>query len=346
MVAPTTPPKNAFNAYARKVYNPLGFSKGYNFVLWFIFAGALFGFCLSRFMYLSFDTFCYGAPGGGAAPGECYYYTNFNTARVGITLHLAGVLPAGIIACLQFTPVIRHKAIIVHRIGGYIALLAYFTSLAGALMIARHSFGGGIDVQSAVYVLALMTTVSFVLSYINIKKLQIEQHRAWMLRGWFYASCIITNRIILILSTIIISKVGDYRTAWPCAKIAYTIADDAKTQRLYPECASYLNGTDSKQYSTVRARFGGEQTSAAEIGAAFNMTFGMALWVAMAIHAVGVEIYLHLTPREAERLRNVSYQRQLEAGMKSPGASGLTTDRLGDSEKWVPLSARKSSEGH
>jgi hypothetical protein len=42
---------------------------------------------------------------------------------------------------------------------------------------------------------------------------------------------------------------------------------------------------------------------------------------------------LHLTPREAERLRNVSYQRQLEAGMKNPGSAGLVG--LGDCEPWI-----------
>lgn len=32
----------------------------------------------------------------------------------------------------------------------------------------------------------------------------------------------------------------------------------------------------------------------------------------------------------------MSYQRQLEAGMRNPGSAGLTADRLGDSEKWKP----------
>ncbi|PVH92313.1 hypothetical protein DM02DRAFT_282318 [Periconia macrospinosa] len=344
MVAPTTPPKNAFNAYARKVYNPLGFSKAYNFILWFTFAGALFGFSLSRFMYLNFNTFCHGPPGTGAAPGECYYYVNFTRERIGILLHLATVLPSGLIACLQFTPFIRHKWIIVHRIGGYASLLLYFIGLAGALMIARHAFGGAIETQTAVFALAIMTTISFVLAYVNVKRLQIEQHRAWMLRGWFYASCIITNRLILVLSAQIISRVGSYYTSWPCAKLAFTIKDDVKTAELYPECASYFNGSDLLKQASVHANFGDDGTGA-EVGAAFNMTFGMALWLALLLHAVGVEIYLHLTPRETERLRNVSYQRQLEAGMKKPGSGGLTSDRLGDSYQWVPLTSRKSSEG-
>jgi len=45
---------------------------------------------------------------------------------------------------------------------------------------------------------------------------------------------------------------------------------------------------------------------------------------------------LHLTPREAERLRNVSYQRQVEAGMRNPGNAGLTVQRLGDANPWNP----------
>lgn len=39
-------------------------------------------------------------------------------------------------------------------------------------------------------------------------------------------------------------------------------------------------------------------------------------------------IKLQLTPGESRRLRQVSYQRQLEAGM--PGKAGLTAERLGD----------------
>jgi hypothetical protein len=49
-----------------------------------------------------------------------------------------------------------------------------------------------------------------------------------------------------------------------------------------------------------------------------------------------MRIQLHLTPAEAERLRNVSYQRQVEAGLKNPGRAGLTADRLGDAEIWAP----------
>ena len=51
-------------------------------------------------------------------------------------------------------------------------------------MIARYSVGGDLAIQSFVGTLAIMTTVGLLLAYYNIKKLQIEQHRAWMLRVW------------------------------------------------------------------------------------------------------------------------------------------------------------------
>jgi NADH:ubiquinone oxidoreductase subunit 6 (subunit J) len=144
---------------------------------------------LARFMYLNFDgNFCPAESKGGnsAAPGECYYYKTFSRYKIGILLHLAGILPASILVVLQFTPFIRHKWILVHRICGYAAILLYIVSLAGVFMILRRAFGGGLDVQSWGGFVGIGVLICFIISWINIKRLQIEQHRAWMLRGWFY----------------------------------------------------------------------------------------------------------------------------------------------------------------
>ncbi|EUC45625.1 hypothetical protein COCMIDRAFT_94973 [Bipolaris oryzae ATCC 44560] len=337
------PPSSS--AFARKVANPLGFTKTYNFWLYFVFGGALLGFSLARLQYLGFSSkFCPAAgpssTGNSAAPGECYYYLNFNRFKVGILLHLGGVLPAGMIAVMQFTPVIRHRWLTLHRIGGYASLLLYLISLVGALMIIRHAFGGGLDVQSSLGALGFTTLGCFIISYINVKKLQIEQHRAWMLRGWFYAGCIITTRIIMIISAQIIKNSG-YYTVWPCVKIAATIEDDIDLVTSYPACSAFANGSNPDAVSAVAATIGSGDR--ANTGAALNIAFGMAVWVAFALHAIGVEIYLHLTPREAQRLRQVSYQKQLEAGMRNPGSAGLTSDRLGDAERWTPDASRKDS---
>lgn len=191
MVVPTRPPANAFVATARKVYNPIGFSRGYNFVLWFIFAGAFLGFILARLQYLNFTgIYCSSdnASGQGALPGECWYFLRRPRYKIGIILHLATILPAGLLACLQFTPFIRHKVLLLHRINGWFVVLLSFVGTVAAMMIARVSFGGGIESQTVLGVLAIMFLGSLVLAVVNIKLLQIEQHRAWMLRAWFYVS--------------------------------------------------------------------------------------------------------------------------------------------------------------
>ncbi|KAM5364971.1 hypothetical protein ACJZ2D_011231 [Fusarium nematophilum] len=179
------PPANAFVAAARKVYNPIGFSKGYNFILFFIFAGALMGFSLARFQYLDFDgTFC--GRDGQAAVGECYFATQ-RTQKAGMILHLATILPAGVLVCFQFVPAIRHRALLFHRINGYAILLLSILGTVGAFMVARHAFGGGLETQLGTGLLGIAFIVCLFLAWVNIKRLQLEQHRAWMLRGWFYA---------------------------------------------------------------------------------------------------------------------------------------------------------------
>jgi len=60
----------------------------------FIFAGALFAFTLARLMYLNISgVFCGPTDGANhAAPGECYYYQNFDRYKIGIRLHLYTII--------------------------------------------------------------------------------------------------------------------------------------------------------------------------------------------------------------------------------------------------------------
>jgi hypothetical protein len=189
MAGPTRPPANGFVRVARKVYGPIGFSKGYNFVLWFVFVGALMGFVLARLPFMSFyGVYCSPTTIANqlhAAPGECYDYQSGHEL-VGMILHLVTILPAGFLLCFQFVPIIRYKAIIVHKINGYIILLFSVPSVVGALLVGRNAFGGGLDTQYWVGFLAIIFLGSLAMAYINIKRLQIEQHRMWMLRAWFY----------------------------------------------------------------------------------------------------------------------------------------------------------------
>ena len=103
-------------------------------------------------------------------------------------LHLYTILPAACLVVLQFTPVIRYKAMLFHRLNGYAVVLLSLIANAGAIIVLPHAFGGDLATRVMVGVLVISTTVALALAYINIKLLQIDQHRAWMMRAWAYVS--------------------------------------------------------------------------------------------------------------------------------------------------------------
>jgi uncharacterized membrane protein len=144
------------------------------------------GFTLARLQYLALDRSC--ATRGSDQPLDCYYYTKGSVDRIGILIHLAAILPAALLACLQFVPIIRRTFVLFHRINGYLVITLSLVSTAGAFMLARNAVGGWMDVQMGVGVLSIAFVISLALAVYNVKRLQIEQHRAWMLRAWFYVS--------------------------------------------------------------------------------------------------------------------------------------------------------------
>jgi hypothetical protein len=334
----------------------VGFTKCYNFILWFLFGGTFLGFTLSRFIYLDFDgRLCPSEPptnriygSRGAVPGECYYYRR-GIGKSGIIMHLAGMLPAAVLVVFQFMPVIRYRALVVHRINGYIVLLLSAVGMIGVFMIARHTFGGTLEMQTVSGAASIMFTVCMVLAYINIKRLQLEQHRAWMLRGWIIVSSrhcnyskgahisqvghIITMRAISAIMAKITSHLDPCYTIAPCAVVdSMFYHNKVAVEALYPDCISFYTGETPDQRVMIKGTAGGRPD---EIAASLNSAFGASAWLALLLHVIAAEVYLRLTPAEAQRLRKVSYRRQLEAGMGSPGNAGLTAQRLGDAEPWI-----------
>lgn len=361
-MSPPDPKPNLLTRILSPVSSPLGFTHSFNFIFFVIFGGALFGFTLARLPYLSFSS---GLCPQGAGSLDCYYYTPGSIDKIGIMMHLSAILPAALLAILQFIPKIRHRLIIFHRINGYIILLLAIISTIGAFMTGQNMVGGEVSAQTIMGVAGTMFIVSMGLAWWNVKKLQIEQHRAWMLRAWFYAGSIISMRLIMMIMVRVLSDHRGSRgsVAMHCAKITYFLGGSRNaTMARYPDCGSYFSGEDPDKFAAVKTDLRGDVPSVISL---YTSTFGTALWVALAIHAIGVEIYvsslggsysrggkqadmannqLHLTPAEAERLRNVSYQRQLEAGMKNPGRMGLTADKLGYAAKWVPRVSQVESE--
>ena len=155
-----------------------------------------------------------------------------------------------------------------------------------------------------------------------------------MLRTWFYAASIITLRVIMIISALIVSAIGNYYIAMPCRQVEDMGGDPAD----YAACRA-----DPAAQTAVLANF---NNKVEQVAAAMHMSFGMAGWLALILHAVGIEIYLKLTPAESERLRKVSYERQAERGLSHPGSSGLTVDRFGDAQEWKPPASEEKEEKH
>lgn len=119
----------------------------------------------------------------------------------------------------------------------------------------------------------------------------------------------------------------------PCAVIDYIYSHNSTiVASLYPPCAAFYTGTSPHQNVLVSANSFSPRPE--EIGAGFTVTFGPAAFIALLVHCVGVEIYLHLTPGEAERLRRVSWQRQVEAGMIKPEDERFA-QRLGEGDPWA-----------
>ncbi|KAI5207931.1 hypothetical protein AUEXF2481DRAFT_7839 [Aureobasidium subglaciale EXF-2481] len=328
-------PSNGFVHAMRRVYHPLGFSKGYNAVLAFLALGYLFGFTLARLQYLSYNgVFCNAnASGGtGAAPGECYYYLQV-PFKVGMKLHLFTVIPASLLVVLQFIPVIRHKIILFHRMNGYAIVILSLISNAGTIIITRHAFGGEFATQTWTGAMVILTTIGYIMAWVNIKLLQIDQHRAWMLRTWAWFSTIVTIRIIMIISAQIISTNRNWYTTRPCAQIAFALGQN-DTLAAYPQCEGYFNGNAPNLPVVVTVDFSNDNSM--ELSAALAVPFGAAGWLALLLHTIAIEGYLRLTPKESNRLRQVSYERQLERGMSRPGYAGLTVERFGDAEPFQP----------
>jgi hypothetical protein len=111
--------------------------------------------------------------------------------------------------------------------------------------------------------------------------------------------------LILIISAIIITSEKTYFTALPCAQLAWDMnGSEQKTLQYYPECASYFDESNPNQHAVVHANFQGRYE---EVGASMEMSFGMATWLALALHAIGIEIYVRVCLHCFNQLLTTNY---------------------------------------
>ncbi|KAF8515721.1 hypothetical protein BU17DRAFT_51494 [Hysterangium stoloniferum] len=264
-----------------------------------------------------------------SSPGEWYWFKQ-NPYRLGIFLHLFATLPAGFLAIFQFIPAIQLKAVVVHRTIGYIVMILLSLGNIGAIIFSQISMGGNdLPLLASIATLVIATTGSMGLAWYNIKRQQIDEHRKWMLRAMFWMSIIITMRLIQLPVVLAVSYTGGYHTLWTCDQIQSVTGNTTTFYDEFPAChlgMHTLVGVPADVHSLLH------------VGSAIRLTFAMAVWVAIALHASGVEVYasIHLTSKESERLRMISYYKQKAAGLSPPGSAGITADRWGDSSPWMP----------
>lgn len=95
----------------------------------------------------------------------------------------------------------------------------------------------------------------------------------------------------MIIAAQIISSAGDFWSVQSCVKLLDVIGDAQELVQQYPSCSGLVGNGNLEAVAAVNANFGG---SAVELMSAMNMSFGMAGWLALGLHAVGVEVYVSL----------------------------------------------------
>ena len=94
----------------------------------------------------------------------------------------------------------------------------------------------------------------------------------------------------MVIAAATVTASNDYYAARPCAQLAHIARNQSATLELYPECEAFFNGTDLGKNALVHASMGSGRPS--EIAGAFGISFGMAIWVSLWLHAIGVEFYV------------------------------------------------------
>lgn len=184
MAATQQPPGGAKSLVSGgRKYRPLGFSKG-SFSLFFFFGGWMMLFSVTQMKKYIDTPLCSDLE--KSIPGECYWFGR-GFDRLGMLIHLAAVLPAGFLACLQFIPPLqRRKFVLFHRVNGYAVLVLSVVGSVGALIITKHAVGGDLVFQACMVLSVCMFLFASAKAYVSIKQGRIDEHREWMLRAWFY----------------------------------------------------------------------------------------------------------------------------------------------------------------
>jgi hypothetical protein len=291
------PPRKKFGATTYwNISWIFGFKERFSLAFLVVFGGALIGFCLARTIMFNPKNVQ-----NLTIPGEWHWYQK-KVYKPSLFIHIYCTIPGGIIAVFQFIPGIRRRAMLFHRINGYVALFLVTLGTLGGTIVARRAFGGELNAQSGYYILSSLIVGCAAMGLAN--KHETRKHRKWMLRTVTFVAAPITTRLIMFAARQIITDVGTYYSVWRCDEIMSVI--DAQTvSAKFPQCLQ----TDTNPGNinvAVHAATGADRLSFAS---SVRATFGMALWLAMMIHLICVEFYIRKTESENQHRRGYVLER-------------------------------------
>lgn len=302
------PPRGGL-ARHRRPWWMFSFEKWSSVGLFIFFGGAMLGYALSRTPRLSFKEML-----KLTTPGEGYWYEQ-SPWKPNIIIHIITSIPASIFSVFCFLPITYYHWPRLHGFIGYVVSLLLFVSAVTGAVVARRAYGGELNFQSGVYMTASAAAYAVVMGCVEAKRGALDAHREWMIRAWFYNGTFVTARVTALISAQIITAINTYYSLWQCAEIGYVLETPEALAKAFPQCATpnALANPNGLQVSVHASWKEGDLGEAS----ALRATFGMALWVAMMLHFVGIELYLRATADESKKLRewprrNASVNEQME----------------------------------
>ncbi|KEP50112.1 putative transmembrane protein [Rhizoctonia solani 123E] len=251
----------------------LGFEKRFNLGLFIFFGGAMVGYSLAKSPSMSFKQSL-----RQLFPGEGFWFEQ-NFWKINLMIHVFASLPASFFSVFCFLPITWKRWPKLHSVLG-------------------RGQGGDLNTQSAFYMLASGAAGSVILGCAAARRGEFDAHREWMIRAWFYNGALVTTKITALLSAQVITAINTYHSAsrclWMCSEIGYVLKSANALTQAFPQCAtSRVLSNPNNVYVAVHASWKEGELGQ---GSAIRASYGMALWIAMIMHEVGIEIYVRILP--------------------------------------------------
>ncbi len=128
--------------------------------------------------------------------GSPDFHVRFDAIPIPAAMHVVGSGVALLIGGFQFSSALRRRYVEVHRWLGRIYLLMIVVGGAGSFMLAPQA-AGGLVAKTGFFLLAILWWFSALQAYLSVRRGDISEHRAWMLRNFALTFAAVTLRIQL-----------------------------------------------------------------------------------------------------------------------------------------------------